>query len=114
VAVALPILGGLLISMERFNNIIQIDEDNLQATVEPGVMTEMFMDAVAEKGLLYPVDPASKGSCFIGGNVSHGSGGPRVVKYGTIREYVLNLQVVLPNGEIMWTGCQYTEICIGL
>jgi glycolate oxidase len=110
---ALPILGGLLISMERFNNIIKIDEDNLQATVEPGVITEMFMDAVAEKGLLYPVDPASKGSCFIGGNVSHGSGGPRVVKYGTIREYILNLQVVLPNGEIMWTGANTLKYASG-
>jgi glycolate oxidase len=62
------------------------------------------MNAVAEKGLLYPVDPSSKGSCYIGGNVAHGSGGPRVVKYGTIREYILNLELVLPEGEIIWTG----------
>jgi len=101
---ALPVLGGLLISMERFNKILNIDEQNLQATVEPGVITEVFMNAVAEKGLLYPVDPASKGSCFIGGNVAHGSGGPRVVKYSTIREYILNLEVVLPSGDIIWTG----------
>ena len=110
---ALPINGGLLIAMERFNNILKIDEDNLQATVEPGVVTEMFMDAVAEKGLLYPVDPASKGSCFIGGNVSHGSGGPRVVKYGTIREYILNLEVVLPNGETIWTGANTLKYASG-
>ncbi|QKJ29236.1 FAD-binding protein [Mucilaginibacter mali] len=110
---ALPVMGGLLISMERFNNIIQIDEANLQATVEPGVITQVFMDAVAEKGLLYPVDPASKGSCFIGGNVSHGSGGPRVVKYGTIREYILNLQVVLPNGEMIWTGANTLKYASG-
>jgi glycolate oxidase len=101
---ALPVKGGVLLAMERFNHILNIDEENLQATVEPGVITEVFMDTVAEKGLLYPVDPASKGSCFIGGNVSHGSGGPRVVKYGTIREYILNLEVVLPDGEIIWTG----------
>jgi len=101
---ALPVKGGLVISMEKFNSIIDIDERNLQATVEPGVITEVFMNAVAEKGLLYPVDPSSKGSCFIGGNVAHGSGGPRVVKYGTIREYVLNLELVLPDGEIIWTG----------
>ncbi|GAB3908211.1 FAD-binding oxidoreductase [Mucilaginibacter boryungensis] len=110
---ALPIMGGLVISMERFNQIINIDEANLQATVEPGVVTETFMNAVAEKGLLYPVDPASKGSCFIGGNVSHGSGGPRVVKYGTIREYVLNLEVVLPNGEIIWTGANTLKYASG-
>ncbi|HEY8931175.1 MAG TPA: FAD-linked oxidase C-terminal domain-containing protein [Mucilaginibacter sp.] len=110
---ALPVMGGLLISMERFNHVLNIDEQNLQATVEPGVITEVFMDTVAEKGLLYPVDPASKGSCFIGGNVSHGSGGPRVVKYGTIREYILNLEVVLPNGEIIWTGANTLKYASG-
>jgi len=110
---ALPVKGGLLISMERFNHILNIDEENLQATVEPGVITETFMDAVAPKGLLYPVDPASKGSCFIGGNVSHGSGGPRVVKYGTIREYILNLQVVLPDGDIIWTGANTLKYASG-
>ena len=110
---ALPVKGGVLLSMERFNKILNIDEGNLQATVEPGVITETFIDAVAEKGLLYPVDPASKGSCFIGGNVSHGSGGPRVVKYGTIREYILNLQVVLPDGEIIWTGANTLKYASG-
>jgi glycolate oxidase len=110
---ALPVMGGLLIAMERFNKVLQIDEQNLQATVEPGVITEEFMNQVAAKGLLYPVDPASKGSCFIGGNVSHGSGGPRVVKYGTIREYVLNLEVVLPSGEIIWTGANTLKYASG-
>jgi len=110
---ALPVMGGLLISMERFNKVLSIDEQNLQATVEPGVVTEEFMDQVAEKGLLYPVDPASKGSCFIGGNVSHGSGGPRVVKYGTIREYILNLEVVLPSGDIIWTGANTLKYASG-
>lgn len=110
---ALPIYGGVLISMERFKKIIEIDTENLQATVEPGVITEEFMNAVAEKGLLYPVDPSSKGSCFIGGNVAHGSGGPRVVKYGTIREYILNLEVVLPTGEIIWTGANTVKYAAG-
>ncbi len=110
---SLPVMGGLMIAMERFNHILAIDEQNLQATVEPGVITEVFIDAVAEKGLLYPVDPASKGSCFIGGNVSHGSGGPRVVKYGTIREYILNLEVVLPSGDIIWTGANTLKYASG-
>jgi glycolate oxidase len=110
---ALAINGGLLISMERFNKILAIDEQNLQATVEPGVITEEFINAVAAKGLFYPVDPASKGSCFIGGNVAHGSGGPRVVKYGTIREYILNLEVVLPSGEIIWTGANTLKYASG-
>jgi glycolate oxidase len=110
---ALPLYGGLLISMERFNKIIEIDERNLQATVEPGVITEVFMDAVSQKGLLYPVDPSSKGSCFLGGNIAHGSGGPRVVKYGTIREYILNMEVVLPTGEIIWTGANTLKYASG-
>ncbi len=110
---ALPVMGGLLIAMERFNKVLAIDEQNLQATVEPGVITEEFMNQVAAKGLLYPIDPASKGSCFIGGNVSHGSGGPRVVKYGTIREYILNLEVVLPSGEIIWTGANTLKYASG-
>ncbi len=103
---ALPIYGGIVISMERFNNIIEIDERNLQATVEPGVINEAFQMAVAEKGLFYPPDPASKGSCFLGGNVSENAGGPKCVKYGTTRDYILDLEVVLPTGEIINTGAR--------
>lgn len=110
---ALPIFGGVSLSMEKFKKIIDIDTENLQATVEPGVITEEFMNAVGEKGLMYPVDPSSKGSCFLGGNVAHGSGGPRVVKYGTIREYILNLEVVLPNGDIIWTGANTLKYASG-
>src|SRR5918993_1482594 len=72
---ALPVKKGVVISMERFNKILSIDELNLQATVEPGVITEVFQNAVKEKGLFYPPDPASRGSCFIGGNVLENSGG---------------------------------------
>ncbi len=110
---ALPVYGGLLISMEGFNRILEIDDRNLQATVEPGVITEVFITEVAKSGMLYPVDPSSKGSCFLGGNIAHGSGGPRVVKYGTIREYVLNLEVVLPTGEIIWTGANTLKYASG-
>jgi len=101
---ALPIYGGIVLSMERFNNIITIDERNLQAAVEPGVINEVFQNAVKEKGLFYPPDPASKGSCFLGGNVAESSGGPKCVKYGTTKDYILNLEVVLPTGEIINTG----------
>ncbi len=110
---ALPVKGGVLLSMERFKSIIEIDTENLQATVESGVITQKFMDAVGQKGLLYPVDPSSKGSCFMGGNVAHGSGGPRVVKYGTIREYILNLEVVLANGDVIWTGANTLKYASG-
>ncbi|MES2592669.1 MAG: FAD-linked oxidase C-terminal domain-containing protein [Bacteroidota bacterium] len=101
---ALPIYGGITLSMERFNEIIEIDERNLQATVEPGVINEAFQNAVKEVGLFYPPDPASKGSCFLGGNVAESSGGPKCVKYGTTKDYILNLEVVLPTGEIIFTG----------
>lgn len=101
---ALPIHGGIMLSMERFNKILEIDERNLQATVEPGVINEAFQNAVKEKGLFYPPDPASKGSCFLGGNVAESSGGPKCVKYGTTKDYILNLEVVLPTGEIIITG----------
>lgn len=110
---ALPHLGGLVIAMERFNNILEIDERNLQVTTEPGVITEMLQDAVKEKGLFYPPDPASKGSCFIGGNISENSGGPKAVKYGVVKDYVLNLEVVLPNGEIIWTGSNILKNATG-
>jgi glycolate oxidase len=99
--------------MERFNKILEIDERNLQATVEPGVINEEFQDAVKEKELFYPPDPASKGSCFLGGNIAHSSGGPKAVKYGTTRDYVLNLQLVLPTGEIIWTGANVLKYSTG-
>jgi glycolate oxidase len=110
---ALPLFGGIVLSMEKFNRILEIDERNLQATVEPGVINEAFQDAVREKGLFYPPDPASKGSCFLGGNIAHSSGGPKAVKYGTTRDYVLNLEVVLPTGEITWTGANVLKYSTG-
>lgn len=101
---ALAIHGGIGLSMERLNKILHIDENNLQVTTEPAVITQVLRDAVAEKGLFYPVDPSSMGSCFIGGNIAENSGGARAVKYGVTKDYVLNLEVVLPTGEIIWTG----------
>jgi glycolate oxidase len=110
---ALPVFGGVIISMERFNSILEIDERNLQATVEPGVINQVFQDAVIEKGLFYPPDPASKGSSFLGGNLAESSGGPKAVKYGVTKDYVLNLEVVLPTGDIMWTGANVLKNATG-
>ncbi|MDP3930416.1 MAG: FAD-linked oxidase C-terminal domain-containing protein [Bacteroidota bacterium] len=110
---ALPIKGGVSLSMERFNQINYIDEKNFQVSVQPGVINEVLQQAVKEKGLFYPPDPASKGSCFLGGNVSLSSGGPRAVKYGTTRDYVLNLEVVLANGEVIITGANTLKYATG-
>jgi glycolate oxidase len=110
---ALPIFGGVVISMKRFNKILEIDKDNFQCTVESGVVNEDIQNAVKEVGLFYPPDPASKGSCFIGGNVAHSSGGPRALKYGTTRDYILNLEVVLPSGEVIWTGANTLKYSTG-
>lgn len=101
---ALSIHGGIGLSMERFNKILEIDEKNYQVTTEPGVITQVLKETLTEQGLFYPVDPSSMGSCFIGGNIAENSGGARAVKYGVTKDYVLNLEVVLPNGEIIWTG----------
>jgi glycolate oxidase len=110
---ALPNFGGVLLSTERFNKIIEIDERNLQVTVEPGVITEVLQNAVKEKGLFYPPDPSSRGSCFIGGNIAENSGGPKAVKYGVVKDYVLNLEVVLPTGDIIWTGANVLKNSTG-
>tara|TARA_B100000768_G_scaffold59111_1_gene57176 strand:+ start:3188 stop:4588 length:1401 start_codon:yes stop_codon:yes gene_type:complete len=110
---SLPVCGGIAMSMERFTSIIKIDERNLQATVEPGVINQVFKDAVSEKGLYYPPDPASKGSSFLGGNLAENSGGPKALKYGVTKDYVLNLEVVLPTGEIIWTGANVLKNSTG-
>jgi glycolate oxidase len=100
----LPVNGGLVLSTERMNKILDIDIENFQAIVQPGVINEVFRNEVEKVGLFYPPDPASKGSCFLGGNIAHNSGGPKAVKYGVTRDYVLNLEVVLANGDVIWTG----------
>jgi glycolate oxidase len=110
---ALPHLGGVLLSTERMNTILEIDERNLQVTTEPGVITEVLQNAVKEKKLFYPPDPSSRGSCFIGGNIAENSGGPKAVKYGVVKDYVLNLEVVLPSGEIIWTGANVLKNSTG-
>ncbi|MBI3725211.1 FAD-binding protein, partial [bacterium] len=101
---AIPILGGIVLSLTRLDRILEIDEENLTATVEPGVVTERLQDAVEAKGLFYPPDPASKASCQLGGNVAENAGGPRCAKYGVTKDYVLGLEAVLASGEVVRTG----------
>lgn len=110
---ALPHLGGVVIVTDRMNSILFIDERNGQVMTEPGVITEVLQNAVKEKGLFYPPDPSSRGSCFIGGNIAANSGGPKAVKYGVVKDYVLNLEVVLPTGEIIWTGANVLKNSTG-
>jgi glycolate oxidase len=110
---ALPVFGGIVLSMERFARIRSIDTDNCQALVEPGVITQLFQEEVARHGLYYPPDPASRGSCHLGGNVAEGAGGPHAVKYGTTREYVLGLEAVLPSGEVLTTGAAVLKNATG-
>ncbi len=101
---ALSVHGGVGLSMKKMNAIVELDEKNLQIIVEPGLITEELQNAAIAKGLFYPPDPSSKGSCSIGGNLAENAGGPRAVKYGVTKDWVLNLEVVLPNGEVIWTG----------
>ena len=110
---SLPIYAGVALSLENFNKILQLDEKNLQATVEPGVINQVFRDFVEQKNLFYPPDPASKGSSFLGGNLAENSGGPKALKYGVTKDYVLNLEVVLPTGEIIWTGANVLKNSTG-
>lgn len=110
---ALPVHGGVVLDMKRFNKILNVDKRNFQVTTEPGVITQELQEHLKAEGLFYPPDPASKGSCFIGGNVSENSGGPRAVKYGVVKDYVLNLEVVLPNGEVIWTGANVLKNSTG-
>ncbi len=110
---ALPVHGGVVLSTEKLNRILEIDEQNLQVTVEPGVVNQALRDAVEPLGLFYPPDPSSRGSSVIGGNLAESAGGPKAVKYGTTKDYVLNLEVVLADGSIIWTGANTLKNATG-
>jgi glycolate oxidase len=110
---AIPVNGGLVLSMERLNRILDIDEQNLIAKVEPGVITSHLQEKVEELSLFYPPDPASIHISTIGGNVAENAGGLRAVKYGVTRDYVLGMTVVLPTGEIIKTGVETAKGVVG-
>jgi glycolate oxidase len=110
---AVPVRGGVLMSMERLNRILEIDPVNLLAVVEPNVVTGDLQRAVEEIGLFYPPDPASLDRSALGGNVAEGAGGPRAFKYGTTKRYVLGLEAVLPTGEVIQTGSKAVKNVVG-
>jgi glycolate oxidase len=110
---ALPKGGGIALVTTRMNRILRIDTENLVAEVEPGVVTEEFQIAVEKLGLFYPPDPASLKFSTLGGNVAENAGGPRCVKYGVTRDFVMGLEVVLPTGEIIRTGGETYKGVVG-
>ena len=110
---AVPLHGGVVISLERMNRILEIDEVNLVAVVEPNVITGELQAAVEAVGLFYPPDPASLNTSVIGGNVAECAGGPRAFKYGTTKRYVLGLEAVLPTGEVIETGGKVVKNVVG-
>ena len=110
---SLPVEGGLILAMSRLNRILEIDRENQVAVVEPGVITGQFQTAVKQEGLFYPPDPASSDFCTMGGNVAECAGGPSAVKYGVTRDYVLGLEVVLPDGRLMHTGVRTAKGVVG-
>ncbi len=101
---AVPVCGGIVLSLEKMDRILEIDKRNLMITVEPGVITGKIHEAVEREGLFYPPDPASLDSCSIGGNIAEGAGGPRAVRYGVTKDYVCGLEAVLPSGEMIQLG----------
>ena len=110
---ALPLHGGVSMSFKKMNKILDINPRSFQAIVEPGLINEEFQNEISKYGLFYPPDPASKGSCTLGGNISLNAGGPRAVKYGVTSNFVLNLEVVLPDGKIIWTGANTLKNATG-
>ena len=110
---ALPLYGGIVLVLNRMSDILYIDEDNLTVEVEPGVVTQKLQQEVEKKGLFYPPDPASLKFSSIGGNVAVNSGGPRAIKYGVTKDYVLGLEAVLPTGEIIHTGVKTVKGVVG-
>ena len=110
---AVPVHGGVVLSLERLNRILEIDEGNLLAVVEPSVITGDLQDAVERVGLFYPPDPASLRQSVIGGNVAECAGGPRAFKYGVTKQYVLGLEAVLPTGSVIHTGGKVVKNVVG-
>jgi glycolate oxidase len=110
---SVPVQGGVVLSLERMNHILEIDDENFIAVVEPGVITGDLQREVESRGLFYPPDPASRKFCTLGGNVAECAGGLRAVKYGVTKDYVLGMEIVLPTGEIITTGARTAKSVAG-
>ncbi len=110
---AVPVFGGIVLSLEKMDRILEISAEGLTATVEPGVITGNFQREVEAQGLFYPPDPASLDSCTMGGNIAENAGGPRAMKYGVTKDYVCGLEAVLPSGEIVKLGGEVVKNVTG-
>ncbi len=110
---SVPAKGAIVLSMEKLNRILEVDVENLNAVVEPGLINGVFQKELARRGYFYPPDPASMNFCTLGGNVAENAGGPRALKYGVTRDYVMQLEAVLPNGELITTGVKTHKGVVG-
>ena len=110
---ALPIKGGVVLSLERLNKILEINVLDGYVVAESGVITDNLCKGVEEQGLFFPVAPSSRAISFIGGNIAENAGSINSCKYGNTAQYVLNLEVILPNGEIIWTGANVSKNATG-
>ena len=110
---AISLNGAVILSLEGMNKIIDIDKKNSLVVVEPGVINSHLQKALAKRRLFYPPDPASMAFCTLGGNVAENAGGPRGIKYGVTRDYVMGMEVVLPNGKVLRTGVQTHKGVVG-
>jgi len=110
---SVPVAGGIVLGLTRLDQILSIDEENLVATIEPGVVTEIFQKRVEKVGLFYPPDPASLKVSTMGGNVAECAGGPRCVKYGVTKDYIIGLEIVTPTGDIIKTGGETMKGVVG-
>ena len=110
---AVPVKDAIILSLDSMNKILEIDEKNMIAVVEPGVINGHLQEQLEAKGLFYPPDPASMNFCTLGGNVAENAGGPRAIKYGVTKDYVLGLEVVLPDGRVIMTGGKTYKNVVG-
>lgn len=110
---SVPLKDAVVISMERMNRILEVDKDNLTALVEPGMINGKLQREVESQGFFYPPDPASMNFCTIGGNVAENAGGPRALKYGVTRDYVMEVEAVLPNGKLITAGVRTHKGVVG-
>jgi glycolate oxidase subunit GlcD len=110
---AVPVKGGIVIDMTGMNRLVELDADNLQVVVEPGIIHKSLNKELAKQGFFFPPDPGSSDMCSVGGLIANGGSGMHSVKYGTVKDYVLDLEVVLPDGDIFHTGCKAAKTSAG-